>query len=70
MKRFAMAIALACVFVTNILAGDIPSGDFAPPPPPPTQAAPSNVDGDMGAGGFTEQITDEFVLAIFSMFAR
>ena len=57
MKRFAMAIALACLFVTTTLAGEIPSGDFVPPPPPP---APN---------GITEEITDEFVLAIFSMFA-
>ncbi|MGI8734702.1 MAG: hypothetical protein ACR2LM_15520 [Pyrinomonadaceae bacterium] len=68
MKRFAMAIALACVFVTNTLAGDIPSGDFVPPPPPPA-AAPADNDGDI-SDGITEEITDEFVLAIFSMFAR
>lgn len=66
MKCFAMAIALTCLLAGSTLAGDIPTV----PGPPPTPAAPSaNVDGDMGAGGFTEQITDEIVLAIFGIFA-
>ena len=63
MKRIAMAIALVCVLVGTSLAGDIPS---VPGPPP---LGPSAT-GDMGAGGLTETITDEFVLAIFAMFAR
>ena len=67
MKRFAMAIALGCVFVTNTLAGEIPSGDFVPPPPRPVAASADN-EGD-ASNGITEEITDEFVLAIFSMFA-
>lgn len=63
MKRFAMAIALVCVLVGTALAGDIPS---VPAPPPP---APTTTEGDMGAGGFAEEITDEIVLAIFGIFA-
>ena len=31
MKRFALASALACVLSCTIMAGDIPSGDYAPP---------------------------------------
>jgi hypothetical protein len=34
MKRFAMAIALACVLSGTSFAGEIPTGDYVPPPPP------------------------------------
>lgn len=67
MKCFAMAIALTCLLAGSTLAGDIPM--VPGPPPPPPGAAPASVDGDMGAGGFAEQISDEFVLAIFGIFA-
>ena len=63
MKRIALAVALVCVFVGTSLAGDIPS---VPAPPP---HGPSATEGDMGAGGFAETITDEFVLAVFGIFA-
>jgi hypothetical protein len=65
MKRFAIAIALTCVFTATAFAGDIP---MVPGPPPPS-AAPAETEGDMGGGGFAEAITDEFVLAIFGVFA-
>lgn len=63
MKRFALAIALVCVLAGTSLAGDIPG---VPAPPPP---GPSATEGDMGAGGFADAITDEIVLAIFEVFA-
>ena len=67
MKCFAMALALTCLLAASTLAGDIP---MVPGPPTPNPAALSaNLDGDMGGGGFAEQITDEFVLAIFGYFA-
>lgn len=65
MKRLVMAIALTCVLGGSVLAGEIPSVP-APPPPAP---APAETEGDMGAGGFAEEITDEIVLAIFGIFA-
>jgi len=65
MKRFAVAIALVCVLVGTTFAGDIPS---VPAPPPPAPAF-AETEGDMGAGGFAEEITDEIVLAIFGIFA-
>jgi hypothetical protein len=64
MKRFATATALVCIITATVLAGDIPSVP-APPPSPPSAAA----EGDMGAGGFAQQITDELVLALFGIFA-
>ncbi len=65
MKHFAMAIALVCVLMGTAFPGDIPS---VPAPPPPIPA-PTETEGDMGAGGFAEEITDEIVLAIFGIFA-
>ena len=65
MKRIAMAIALVYVLVGTSFAGDIPG---VPAPPPP--AAPTETDGDMGGGGFAQEITDEVVLAIFGMFTN
>lgn len=65
MKRFVVAIALTCVLSGSILAGEIPS---VPAPPPPAPAF-AETEGDMGAGGFAEEITDEIVLAIFGIFA-
>jgi hypothetical protein len=63
MKRFAMAIALICVLMGTSFAGDIPG---VPVPPPPV---PAETEGDMGSGGFTEEITDEIVLVIVGIFA-
>lgn len=65
MQRFAMALVVTGLLALSVNAGEIPSTDFVPPPPP----APSAAGGDMGAGGFAETITDEFVLAIFGIFA-
>ncbi|MBA2705400.1 MAG: hypothetical protein H0U60_16295 [Blastocatellia bacterium] len=36
MKRFLMAIAVACALATTTLAGDIPSGDAPHPQSQPT----------------------------------
>ena len=65
MKCFAMAVALTCLLAGSTLAGDIPTV----PGPPSTPAAPlANTEGDMGAGGLAEQITDKVVLVIFGIF--
>ncbi len=64
MKRLRDGNCAHVCFCRNCCsAGDIPS---VPAPPPP---GPSATEGDMGAGGFAETITDEFVLAIFGIFA-
>ena len=65
MKCLAMAFALTLVLAATSFAGDIPS---VPGPPPP--AASPATDGDMGGGGFAQQITDEIVLAVFGFYAR
>ena len=67
MKRFLIAFALTSVLAGSVFAGEIPS--VPGPPPPPPAAAPADTEGDMGAGGFAEAVTDEFVLAIFGIFA-
>ena len=66
MKCFAMAIALTSLLAVSTLGGDIPT---VPGPPPPAPA-PAATDGDMGGGGFAQQITDEIVLAVFGFYAR
>jgi hypothetical protein len=35
MKRFVMAVALACALSVTALAGIVPTSDYVPPPPPP-----------------------------------
>ena len=35
MKRFVMAVALACALSVTAFAGIIPTSDYVPPPPPP-----------------------------------
>ena len=64
MKRFVIVLSLTCALATSVFGGEIPS---VPGPPPPGLSA---TEGDMGAGGFAETITDEVVLAIFGIFAR
>lgn len=68
MLRFVMATAMTGLIALSASAGEIPSTDYVPPPPPPA-AAPAETEGDMGAGGFVETISDEVVLAIFGIFA-
>lgn len=52
MKRFTMALALACLLSVSALAGEIPC-DFTPPPPPPgeSQSSGSTTPGDIPTGG-------------------
>jgi len=69
MKDIVKAIALTCVLGFPALAGEIPTGGLTSPPPPPPAASPVAT-GDMGGGGFAQQITDEIVLAIFGFYAR
>ena len=65
MRRFAIAFALTCALAATVVAGDIPTV-----PAPPPAATPIETDGDMGGGGFAQEITDEVVLAIFGMLTR
>ena len=63
MKRFAMAVALACVLSVSALAGDIHSvgapapGDMGDPPAPGDMNEPP-APGDMGSGGLALIILD------------
>jgi hypothetical protein len=38
MKRFVMAVALACALSVTALAGIVPTSDYVPPPPPPPES--------------------------------
>ena len=68
MKLLIASMIMICTVSASTLAGDIPTVGYAPPPPPP--AASPATDGDMGGGGFAQQITDEIVLAVFGFYAR
>ena len=69
MKRFVMATALACALFGSALAGDVPTGDDAPPTP--TESTNLVVPGDMPTGGSTQQgstdITMTMVQVIFGL---
>lgn len=79
MKRFVMAITLTCALSTSALAGNIPTDGVASPtpPPPPGAAQVANAKGDIPSvpgevptGGWAQKMTEEFLLAIFGIFAR
>lgn len=53
MKRFVMALTLACALSGTALAGNVPSTDYVPPPPPPPGAAQTASPGDIPSGDFT-----------------
>lgn len=67
MKRFVLAIALACVLSGSALAGDVQTPGAPAPPPPPGDmgngAAPApgdmgnGIDGDQGNGGAAVLLT-------------
>lgn len=54
MKRFTMAIGLACILSVSALAGDIPC-DLTSPQPDTTQTT-STMPGDIPTGGVTGDI--------------
>jgi len=73
MKRFAFAAALACVFSVSALAGDVPSGGFAPPEPEVTQNVTVGEPNRSVSDDFAEEALAraslgflETVLAVFS----
>jgi hypothetical protein len=55
MKRFAMALALACLLSVSTLGGEIPC-DFTPPPPPPPAAIIATSPAEIPSGGISGQI--------------
>lgn len=67
MNRYLTTLVLTLALSVSALAGEIPS---VPGPPPPRAAQTANAPGDIPTGGFAQEITDEFLLIIFSMFAR
>lgn len=69
MKRFILIVALMCAMCAQTLAGEIPSGGFAPPPPiGPVQTATTTSPGDIPSVGSAGQISDAAVSALLSVF--
>lgn len=74
MKRFLIAIALACVLPASALAGEVPTGGLVSPPPPGTaQTSSATTPGNIPTGGFVQQLSDEAtmdaLLAILGLLA-
>ena len=65
MKRFMMTIALACVFATPTLAGDIPTGGIAPPPADgATRTATLTSPGEIPTSGIADQVSSATLSAL------
>lgn len=66
MKRFVTAIAFSCVLSVSALAGETPSGGYAPPPPPngQTQATSATAPGDVPTVAYTMQTSADLTLTL------
>ncbi|MDQ2976213.1 MAG: hypothetical protein M3R69_12505 [Acidobacteriota bacterium] len=73
MKRFLIAIALACVLSAPIMAGEIPSGGFTSPPPAgnthPTSTSPGEIP-SVGAAQPVSIAALTVIQAIIGLLAR
>jgi hypothetical protein len=66
MRRFVLAIALACTLSGSALAGDMPTGGIAPPPTNgPTQTI--TPPGDIPTDGSAEEISDAALSALLTV---
>ena len=63
MKRFVIAVALACALSGPVLAGDIHSVDSQAPAPPPVTILP----GEIPSTGVSATETESTVVAIILM---
>jgi hypothetical protein len=67
MKRFLMALALACLLAVPALAGDIStSGSPAPPPNGTTQTTTPASPGEVPSVGAAEQLSDAALSALLT----
>jgi len=68
MRRFVLAIALACTLSGSVLAGDMPTGGIAPPPTNgPTQTITPTPPGDIPTDGSAEEISDAALSALLTV---
>ncbi|MEK6279170.1 MAG: hypothetical protein AABN95_02345 [Acidobacteriota bacterium] len=74
MKRFLVAIALACAISVSAQAGDVPTAGFTSPAPGelPTGGISSPTTGTTSPGelptsGFAEQVSDSALSALLSV---
>ena len=64
MKRFLMAMAIACALSITTLAGDIPSGGL-PQPQSPQTSSPTLL-GEIPSGDRSDSVSDAALSAILS----
>lgn len=68
MRRFVLAIALACTLSGSALAGDMPTGGIAPPPAKgPMQTIFGTSPGGVPTGGSAEEISDAALSALLTV---
>ncbi len=67
MKRFLISVALACVFSSSALAGDIPSGGIPSPAPSGGPSTTSTSLGEVPTVGLAEQLSSDALSAILSV---
>ena len=71
MKRFVMALALACILYGSALAGDVPSVGYAPPAPNETTPVTTSVASEITTGvipGYSEaEIKVRVIQALISL---
>jgi hypothetical protein len=68
MRRFVLAIALACTLSGSALAGDMPTGGIAPPSTNgSTQTTTPTSPGDIPSGGSAGQVSDAALSALLTV---
>ena len=62
MKRFMVMMAITCVLSVPAWAGEVPTGDIAPPPSAHMMSAPAP--GDVPTGDYTEPTATDITLTV------
>jgi hypothetical protein len=64
MKRFLIAIALACAVSVSVFAGEIPSDGFASPPPAGTSQRAASSPGEIPTVGAAQPVSSAALTVI------
>jgi hypothetical protein len=60
MKRFLLVVALTCALSSTAVAGNIPTGDIAPPPPP-------EAEGNIPTGDVASPVVVDLIVALIGI---
>jgi hypothetical protein len=67
MRRFVLAVALACALSGTALAGIIPTTDYVPPPPPPPENMQTTSMGIIPTSDYAPPTEDGNLLSVLLM---